>query len=73
MWSNYWSRNKNGEGYTDETAITAIKKVDKEHDQESYERFKDTLHVIKKICDIAGFEVEGRIVLRDKQNNRLWK
>jgi len=59
---------KNGSGYTDPTAYKAIKKVEKES-----ERFHRLLNTIFYICDLAGFHVEGRIVLKDKETGRIWK
>ena len=68
----YFNNHKNYEGYDDPTAYGAIINVDKQY-SDSYSRFKDTLHVIKKICDISGFELESRIVLKDTKNGRVWK
>lgn len=59
---------KNGSGYTDPTAYKAIQKVEKES-----ERFHRLLNTIFYICDLAGFHVEGRIVLKDKETGRIWK
>ena len=58
---------KNGSGYNDPTAYKAIQNVDKES-----ERFHKLLNTIFYICDLAGFRVEGRIVLRDKETGRIW-
>lgn len=58
---------KNGEGYYDPTAYEAIKKINEE------ERFYKLLHTIFYICRLAGFEVYGRINLRDKKTGRIWK
>jgi len=43
----------------------AIKNIDKEN-----ERFHKLLRIIFYICDIAGFEIEGRIVLVDKKTGQ---
>ena len=59
---------KNAEGYSDPTAYEAIKNIDKE-----YERFHKLLHTIFYICNVAGFEIEGRIVLVDKKTGRIWR
>jgi hypothetical protein len=60
---------KNTEEYSDPTAYEAIKNVD----EEEYERFHKLLHTIFYICDVAGFEIEGRIVLVDKKTGRIWR
>ena len=63
---------KNHEGYTDPTAYNAIKKVNKEELEES-DRFHDLLDTIFYITELAGFEIEGRIVFKDKKTGRVWR
>lgn len=58
---------KNAEGYSDPTAHKAIKNLDKN------ERFYKLLHTIFDICEMSGFHLEGRIVLRDKQTGKIWR
>ena len=57
----------NGEGYSDYTAFKAIKNVDE------YKRFHKLLKSIFRLCSVAGFKIEGRIVLIDKKTGRVWK
>lgn len=59
---------KNAEGYSDPTAYEAMKNIDKED-----ERFHKLLFTIFNICELSGFQVEGRIVLVDKENGRVWR
>lgn len=59
---------RNGSGYIDPTAYEAIKNIDTESD-----RFYKLLGTIFSICDLAGFHVEGRIVLKDKKTGRVWR
>ena len=59
---------KNSAGYTDLTAYQAIKNVDKED-----EKFQKLLHTIFDICELAGFEIEGRITLVNKKTGRIWR
>lgn len=59
---------RNASGYYDSTAYEAIKKVDKED-----EKFHKLLHTIFYICKLAGFEIEGRIVLTDIETGRTWR
>ena len=59
---------KNAEGYSDPTAYEAMKNIDKED-----ERFHKLLHTIFYLCELAGFRIEGRIVLVDKENGRIWR
>ena len=59
---------KNAEGYPDPTACEAVKNVDKED-----ERFHKLLHTIFYLCELAGFEISGRIVLVDKKSGKVWR
>lgn len=59
---------KNSEGYSDPTAYNAIKNIEKED-----EKFHKLLHTIFDICELSGFEIEGRIVLIDKKSGRVWR
>ena len=59
---------KNAERYPDPTAYEAIKNIDKEN-----ERFHKLLRTIFYICNTAGFEIKGRIVLVDKKTGRIWR
>lgn len=58
---------RNASGYYDPTAYEAIKKVDED------EKFHKLLHTIFYICKLAGFEIEGRIVLTDIETGRTWR
>lgn len=59
---------KNAEGYSDPTAYEAIKNLDK-----GDERFHKLLHTIFDMCELAGFHLEERIVLRDEQTGKVWR
>lgn len=52
---------RNAEGYSDPTAYEALKNIEREED----ERFH--------LCELADFEIEGRIILVDKRNGRVWR
>lgn len=58
---------KNGSGYYDPTAYEAIK------DMWSEERHAKTIHTILHICELGGYKLESRIVLRDKKTGRVWE
>lgn len=38
-----------------------------------YERFRKLLALIFKMCDLAGFEIEGRIAIKDKTTGKVWR
>lgn len=58
----------NGSGYFDDTAGKAIDRTDKDN-----ERFHKLLETIFNICELSGFHIEGRIVLKDKRTGRVYK
>lgn len=58
---------QNAEGYSDPTAYEALKNIERE------ERFYKLLHTLFYLCELADFEVEGRIVLVDKKTGRVWR
>ena len=60
--------NRNGSGYVDHVASKAIQKVDHED-----ERFHKLLETIFNICELSGFHIEGRIVIKDKRTGRVWR
>lgn len=59
---------RNGEGYPDPTAYAAIKNIEYET-----KRFNRLLKTIFSICEMAGFKIEGRIVLKDEKTGRIWR
>lgn len=63
---------RNGSGYSDPTAYEAIKKVDTAYLNES-DRFHNLLDTLFYITELAGFEIEGRIVLKDLATGKVWR
>ena len=59
---------RNASGYIDPTAYEAITNIESEN-----ERFKKLLNSIFNICDLADFEIMGRIVLVDKRSGKVWR
>lgn len=59
---------KNGEGYPDPTAYEAIKRVD----PTARKRYR-LIGAILRICELAGYEVVGRIELRDVETGKVYK
>ena len=62
---------KNAEGYTDLTAYEAIKNAEFEKKREA--KFYKLLYTIFDICTLAGFEVQGRITLKDRKTGKIWE
>ena len=62
--------NRNSEGFDDPTACEAINRADREID---YRRFKKTMRDLHNICAMNGFAIQGRVVLQDKTNGKVWR
>lgn len=58
----------NAEGYSDPTAFEALRNLEREK-----ERFHRLLYTLFYLCELADFEIEGRIVLIDKKTGRIWR
>ena len=59
---------KNHEGYSDPTAYEAIRNADADD-----ERFHKLLNTIFTICELSGFNLEERIILKDIQTGKVWR
>ena len=59
---------KNSEGYDDPTACKAIEHADRE-----YNRYRKVIGCILRICELSGYAVEGRVVLKDKRTGKIWR
>lgn len=59
---------KNKEGYRDPTAGEAIKGADKEPDNIRWLR-----KTFVEIAGLLGYEIVGRIVIRDRKTKRTWR
>lgn len=62
---------RNASGYLDLTAYEAIQNV--EHERESEERFRKLLGHIFYVCELAGFHLEERIVVKDVKTGKVWR
>lgn len=63
---------KNASGYDDPTAYEAITHADQEIKDADMRAYK-LLHTIFHVCELAGFVVEGRMILKDKKTGRVYK
>lgn len=59
---------KNKEGYPDPTPYEAIKNVEAEVARVSW--LVKTLH---SVCELAGYQIEGRVVLKDMRSGKVWR
>lgn len=59
---------KNASGYSDPTAYQATKNIENEDD-----KFHKLLDTIFNICELSGFHLEERIVLKDKNTGKVYR
>ncbi len=67
---------KNQEGYSDPTPGTALSNIRREDRQREADRLNTIsalIPVMKGAAELAGFEVVGRIILRDKSTGREYR
>lgn len=68
--------NKNGEGYVDPTPGAAFGNIRREeHKREAYRLsvISNLIPIMKNTAELAGFEVVGRIVLKDKHTGKEYR
>lgn len=63
---------KNGSNYYDGTAARAIRNADKPSAYEE-KRFKKFLGTIFNLCELSGFHIENRLVVKDKKTGRIYE
>lgn len=63
---------KNSEGYNDPTAGEAVGTVAREERKRS-EAVTSLITMLKQIISLAGFELVGRIVLKDKETGKEYR
>lgn len=61
----------NASGCKDLTAYQALRNVEAEEKAEA--RYRKLLATIFSICELAGFHLEDRIVLKDKKTGKVWR
>jgi hypothetical protein len=62
----------NSSGCKDTTAFEAVKSATKE-EQELDHKVHEIINVLKRIIDITGFELIGRIQIKHKKSGREYK
>ena len=63
---------KNGSNYYDGTAACAIRNADRPSVDEEM-RFKKFLGTIFNLCELSGFHIENRLVVKDKKTGRIYE
>lgn len=70
---------KNGSGYLDPTAYVAIKQIEEEQrriDRENdpdYDKYMKLVGCILRVCELSGFHLEERLVLKDKRTGKVYR
>lgn len=59
---------RNASGYIDPTAYKAITNIEKEE-----KKVATVIKTLKSVANLAGFHIEGRIVLVDKTTGKEWR
>lgn len=59
----------NGSGYYDPTAYKAIKNIREDKENKA----KKVIKTIQNVCHLAGFEIVGRVTLRDVDTGEVFK
>ena len=62
----------NHEAYPDPTAYYGLKNIIKE-ETEMERQVSDLVHVVKVICNLAGFDVIGRLQFKHRKSGREFK
>lgn len=72
MQKNPLNPKNNSEGYADSTAYNGTKPlIDAE--AATMKSIGELVHIIKWMCDLSGFEIVGRIVLKDKTTGKIYR
>lgn len=67
---------KNSEGYNDPTPGTAwsnMRKAERQQEAERMAVISNLIPVMKQTAELAGFEVVGRIILKDKATGKEYR
>lgn len=67
---------RNAEYYADPTPTAAIRNINKDERQKEavrLDRIGDIVPLLRQMADIAGFEIIGRIPLRDKATGKEYR
>ena len=63
----------NDEGYSDPTAETAIGHVMNEQKKRRNDQATKTIKTLQNVAHLAGFDIVGRIELREHKSGRIFK
>ena len=58
----------NGEGYRDDTAYAAMRKV-----QEDEQRIREVVQALHRVANLAGFRIDNRMALVDIKTGKTYR
>lgn len=68
---------KNADGYNDPTVDRAfsnvLRKQPTEQDAKILARIKHLMKIVRFTAEEFGFDIEERVILRDKQTGKIWR
>ena len=71
---------RNAEGYADPTPGAALKRIDKEEREQAYaeegerlNRISSLIPILRATAELAGFDIIGRIPLKDKATGKEYR
>lgn len=63
---------RNAEGYHDPTAYNGTREIIRE-ETEAERKNSSIIYTFRQIAELAGFEIVGRITLKEKKTGRIFK
>lgn len=60
------------DGHSDSTPYNALRGINQEKYGKNV-RFYKLLHMMFALCDLCGFELIGRVTLKDKRTGKIYK
>ena len=63
----------NDEGYKDPTAEKAVSHVMREQKESAAVHAMKTIKTLQNVAHLAGFDIVGKIELKDNNTGRVWK
>ena len=67
----YSNARKNAEGYDDPTAYEGVKRADRSREDER-ETVAKLMGCIRRVCELSGYTLENRVVLKNIKTGKLW-
>lgn len=64
---------RNNSGAVDPTAYAALKGILDREDEETFRRKDQVIRMMRMLADLTGFDVEERIVLRDRKSGVIFR